>query len=272
MTAARLFLSCGVAATLLAATGCFAPVSRVNALKAQNQALSERNRALDVNLENLAIHGRNTEDKLARAEQDLALLEERLGLDAGRLANFRLERDQLHDHLQGMFDSRSSLSAQAQARLNEISDRYDRLDFDLRLGVAKLSTDVLFGAGEAELQPGAEELLRELAGVLNRPETRDLKVLVVGHTDDRLVARRPARDLFTDNFDLSTARANAVGSVLRELGLSEERIGEVGFGPHQPVAPNVSTADRRKNRRVEIFVMAPDVPVIGWTESTPNLY
>ena len=45
-----------------------------------------------------------------------------------------------------------------------------------------------------------------------------------------------------------------------------------GFGSHQPLAPNVSAADRRKNRRVEIFVMAPEVPIVGWTETTPTLY
>ena len=29
---------------------------------------------------------------------------------------------------------------------------------------------------------------------------------------------------------------------------------------------------RAANRRVELFVMAPDVPLIGWTETTPTLY
>ena len=59
---------------------------------------------------------------------------------------------------------------------------------------------------------------------------------------------------------------------LQQLGLANQRIGTMGYGPHQPVAPNKSPDDRRKNRRVEIFVMADEVPVIGWTESTPSLY
>ena len=33
---------------------------------------------------------------------------------------------------------------------------------------------------------------------------------------------------------------------------------------HEPVATNGTAKDRQKNRRVEIFVMAPDVPVVGW--------
>ena len=42
------------------------------ALKSQNQALAERNRAQAAQLQNLQVHTHNTEDQLMRAEQDLA--------------------------------------------------------------------------------------------------------------------------------------------------------------------------------------------------------
>ena len=64
----------------------------------------------------------------------------------------------------------------------------------------------------------------------------------------------------------------AVSDALRRLGLEPERMGVAGCGLHQPVAPNLTGEDRAKNRRVELFVMAPEVPVVGWTESTPTLY
>jgi len=94
----------------------------------------------------------------------------------------------------------------------------------------------------------------------------------VGHTDDRLIAKKPVREKYADNFRLSTARAHVVGDALRSLGLEHERMIVMGAGPHQPVAPNTAEDDRRKNRRVELFVLGPDVPVIGWTETTPSLY
>jgi chemotaxis protein MotB len=138
--------------------------------------------------------------------------------------------------------------------------------------VSKLDTDILFDTGSAELKPGAEQLLQELAQVLNMPAAHDLRLLVAGHTDDRKVARRPARDRYDNNFDLSTERALAVASALRRQGIAEHRMAVAGFGAHQPVAPNLTPVDQQKNRRVELFVMAPDVPVIGWTETTPTLY
>ncbi len=33
---------------------------------------------------------------------------------------------------------------------------------------------------------------------------------------------------------------------------------------YQPVAQNTNDSSRTKNRRVEIFVLAPDAAVVGW--------
>jgi chemotaxis protein MotB len=108
--------------------------------------------------------------------------------------------------------------------------------------------------------------------VLKSPAAGDLKIMVVGHTDNQQIAGKPVREKYPNNFHLSTARALAVADHIKRAGLPEQRIGVAGFGPHQPIAPNASAKDRQKNRRVEIFVMAPDVPVVGWTDSTPSVY
>ena len=115
-------------------------------------------------------------------------------------------------------------------------------------------------------------VFKDITPVLQSPEGRDLRVVVVGHTDDKLIAKKPAREKYSDNFRLSTSRAHAVADSLRELGLPHERVIVIGVGPHQPIAPNTSEENRRKNRRVELFVTAPNVPVIGWTETIPSLY
>jgi chemotaxis protein MotB len=122
------------------------------------------------------------------------------------------------------------------------------------------------------LKPGAEQLLDELVRVLRSPAAGDLKIMVAGHTDNQSIAGHDAREKYPNNFHLSTARALAVSDYMKRSGLPEQRLGVAGFGPYQPIAPNTTAQDRQKNRRVEIFVMAAEVPVVGWSESTPSVY
>lgn len=273
MLASRPLPACALLGMLAALSGCaVVPKSQLNALKAQNQSLAEQKRAQTAQIENLQIHARNTEDQLMRTEEDLALLEEQLGLDRSQLVNYRQERDQLHEQFMGLLGGRPGMPSAVSGRLAEISQQYSSLQFDPQTGIAKLDTDVLFDVGTTELKPGARQVLGELVGVLNVPAARDLKLMVAGHTDDRLIAKKPVREKYPNNFHLSAARALAVADELRRLGLADERIGVAGFGPHQPIAPNITPKDRQKNRRVELFVMAPEVPVIGWTETIPTVY
>lgn len=272
MKVARLPAACLVLGTLTAMPGCFVPRSQLTAVQSQYRVLSEHNRALKAQVNNLEIHSHEIEDRFFRTEEELHLMEEEVGLDREELARFRRERAALHEQVKSLAGGRAPLSPEVRRQLADLSDRYPSLHFDPATGVSKLDTDVLFDSGEAELKPAADRMLQELVRVLRSPELSDLKVMVVGHTDDQQIAKRPAREKYPTNFHLSAARALAVAGMMRRQGFEEHRIGVAGFGPHQPVAPNVSPLDRRKNRRVEIFVMAPDVPVIGWTESTTSLY
>jgi chemotaxis protein MotB len=59
---------------------------------------------------------------------------------------------------------------------------------------------------------------------------------------------------------------------LQKHGLREDQVGVAGFGRHEPVSSGASAEDRQRNRRVEIFVMSPDTPVVGWVETLPSVY
>jgi len=260
------------AALLFLFGGCMVPQSRVAELRVQNQNLAEQNRAQLAELNNLEVHSRNTEDHLRDAEEKLTLIQQRLGLDDQQLAHYEAERDALRRQCVDAVNGEPWLSPETRGRLAEFSKKHPELKFDPRTGIAKLDSDILFDSGQADLKPGAEELLRKLVAVLGRPEAGDLRVMVVGHTDDRRIARSPGRDDYASNFDLSSARALAVANRLRGLGMKPDRIGVAGFAAHQPVVPNTVARDRYKNRRVEIFVMSPNVPIVGWTETTPAVY
>lgn len=268
MAARRSFAAFAVLAFLASASGCMVPAGKATSLAAQNRSLAERNDALAAQLEDLKVHSENIEDQLLRAEEELALVDGQAGIARQRLEAYRTQRDR-QTASQALLPG---LAPHTEARLARISKRYGNLAFSPGGGVSKLDTDILFDEGDDALKPGASGVLKSLVSTLNSEDGTDLKVLVVGHTDDQKLARKPARDRFDDNLHLSTARARRVADELERLGLAGQRIGIAGYGAHQPVAPNTSPEDRAKNRRVEIFVMAQEVPVVGWTESTPNLY
>ena len=258
-----LLLVAALAATSL--SGCFASKSELTASETQNRVLVEQNRAQLVEIENLKTHSKQVEDQLIHAEQDL------VGIQQKRPGNSPGDMDPLHRDFQNLAYGRR-LPETVRQQLIALSQRCSSLHFDPETGISKLDTDVLFDSGQAELKPAARQMLLELAQILQLAEAKDLKVMVVGHTDNQRITGGPAREKYGNNFHLSTARALAVADLLRSQGLTDHRLGVAGFGSHQPVVPNDSATDRQKNRRVEIFVMAPDVPIVGWSESAPGAY
>lgn len=103
--------------------------------------------------------------------------------------------------------------------------------------------DILFGFDSDVILPESSESLATIADLLrDRPE---LKLLVVGHTDD-------VGD-FDYNLRLSMSRAQAVARYLSEQhGIAAERLSAAGAGMMAPLASNRSEAGRAQNRRVEL--------------------
>jgi flagellar motor protein MotB len=249
MKAATWRLRVAIAGALTFVTGCYVPKTDLVNEQTTNRVLVEQNRAYLAQIDNLKVHSHDVENQLVRAEQELA------------------SRDQSDpNHSAPAASNGRRLPAAVNQQLALWAQQYPNLSFDAETGVSKCDIDVLFDSGQAELRPAARQMLVELAQVLERSEAKDLKVMVVGHTDNQRIVGVSARDKYPNNFYLSTARALAVADVLRGQGLNDQRIGIAGFGSHEPVADNQSAVDRQKNRRVEIFVMPRDVPVVGWGE------
>lgn len=258
-----------VAAVLL--SGCqIVPRSKLAAVESKSRTLTEQNRALLAEVENHRAHSRDIENQLLRLEDDFALLRKRAGLDEQRITNYEQERETLQQQFAGL--GGRGVPQGVRGQIADLAQRFPSLHYDPQTGISKLDTDILFDTGNAEMRPGTTKLLDEFARILNSPEAAALRVMVVGHTDDRLVARRPTREIYPNNWHLSSARALSVADYLRKAGVAEERLGVAGFGGHQPISPNATAEDRQLNRRVEIFVFGPETPVIGRTDSIPSLY
>lgn len=112
-----------------------------------------------------------------------------------------------------------------------------------------ISASTLFKTGEAALQPGSQEVLRQVAAVLGKEE---FPIEVEGHTDDVPIATTQ----FPSNWELSSARASSVVRLLIDNGVPESRLAVVGLAANQPLAPNDSLENRAKNRRVTITIVS----------------
>jgi type VI secretion system protein ImpK len=104
----------------------------------------------------------------------------------------------------------------------------------------------LFASGSATVNPGNEQTLGRVAAALNTVPGR---VLVIGHTD-----KQPIQSLrYSDNYHLSRERAASVAALLQR-SVNKTTIEVNGAGADKPlVNPELTAADRARNRRVEIL-------------------
>ena len=109
-----------------------------------------------------------------------------------------------------------------------------------------LNAEVLFDLGKAILKADGITAIKKLAQQLQTMPNAQLNI--DGFTDD----------IGTDeaNIKLSLQRAQAVGVILKEALKSKTGFvyKETGKGKANPVVPNISEENRKKNRRVEILV------------------
>ncbi len=108
---------------------------------------------------------------------------------------------------------------------------------------------VFFEPDRAELRPEGQEILRKMAPVFRRLSHH---ILVEGHT------ATPSPDRYTplSHWELSSRRAVEVVNFLAGEGVAPERISAVGYGKWRPRYPNDREETRRKNRRVDIVILA----------------
>lgn len=231
---------------------------RAQQLYQQNKALAMERNGLSGTVSQLASDKANLEQQYLTAKQSLDAANARL--DNLASSNNQLE-EKMRTLLTGSKPGNNPLSPDSNRRLEELRKKYKDFDFDPQTGVSKFSTDLLFASGSDQLQPKAKEILKEFAGIMNQGDARNLKILVSGHTDDKAVSHKSTADKHHDNMGLSAHRALTVERTLKQAGISENRMGVSGYGPYQPVEPNTNEHSRQKNRRVEIFVLAPDSPV-----------
>lgn len=141
-----------------------------------------------------------------------------------------------------------------EARLREALDKVGEVTSSNQEISLQLVDKVLFRVGDSELTEKGKKVLEKLGALLK--EVPDRQVWVQGHTDDTPI--RATSDLFVSNWELSSARALTVVHYLEATsGVDPRRLAAVAFGEHRPV----SRSKRERNRRIEIVLYPPSLPV-----------
>jgi outer membrane protein OmpA-like peptidoglycan-associated protein len=135
-----------------------------------------------------------------------------------------------------------------------------RCEYDPQVGACRLRVPLSFRDG-ATLTAESKQHLDELARWLNRPQMRDVRVLVTGYVEGRPSADENGGRPTTAR-EQSLARAAAVADYLDRHGIAHERLGISAVGSRGPIgqpgpSPNASGG-------VQIFLVEPEAPVIGW--------
>lgn len=110
-----------------------------------------------------------------------------------------------------------------------------------------IPSTVSFDTGKYELKPALLPVLDSVARAL--VEHPELRAVSLGHTDST------GTDAI--NQTLSLNRAQAVTNYLASHGVASTRLMAEGRGSAQPVADNNTAEGRAMNRRVELYLYAP---------------
>ncbi|MFH1860204.1 MAG: OmpA family protein [bacterium] len=118
---------------------------------------------------------------------------------------------------------------------------------------------VNFVTGSHVVQATAHPVLTKVANILKAYP--DYKVMIGGHTDN-VPLGQVTQKKYKDNKGLSQARAEGVMAFLTEReGVPSANLTAVGYGEAKPVASNKTLEGKAQNRRVEITIKKPEVPV-----------
>lgn len=125
--------------------------------------------------------------------------------------------------------------------------------------VIRVTGDILFDTGSAELSAAGREALGHIAAALIKFPTHQISL--EGHTDTVPILGA-LRERYATNWELSIARAASAVRYLHLQGINAARMRAVGYGEFRPVADNDDPQLRERNRRLEIRLLPSDAKLL----------
>ncbi len=118
----------------------------------------------------------------------------------------------------------------------------------------RLPAKLLFKQGSARIDDDDALLFLKRIALIIARLPKNMRIHVIGHTDDS----KPRNSPFRDNWELSAARAISVVKVLIQNHVEPKLLTACGKAEFDPIASNLTTAGKEKNRRVELYFFSKD--------------
>ncbi len=156
------------------------------------------------------------------------------------------------EELSAQLDELSRSKSMLEQKLSqEINDKQIKLQMMEKGLVITVVGDLLFDSGKAKIRTEAYPLLDKVSAIL-KDNMAQFNIGIEGHTDNVPIKHSG----WKSNWELSTSRALSVLHYLvKDQGVSPERLSAIGYGEYRPVASNDSKDGRKQNRRVEIVIL-----------------
>jgi len=188
---------------------------------------------------------------LADAELDVSQLNQ-------QLETTRQEQILLQDQIEELSQQRkrdsehfATLEYRLEQELNESRVEIEQLKD--RMTVIKLTSDVLFSSGSADIKPAGQKVLSVIAESLSA--FPDRAISIEGHTDHVPIGENSR---YASNWELSTTRALAALNYFQQNShIDPKRLNLVGYGEYRPAYSNATAEGRERNRRIEIIILPP---------------
>lgn len=211
----------GIVAMMSVVGGCGNEREQILALQNKNEALLEENK--------------NCRDQIIELER--------------RNAQIKADLDSRDSLLASKNEELAKLRARGEAAPTPTASGWQKTPFGDKIAVG---SDLLFGSGRATLTRAGKRALQPIVNDLKR-QYNGLPIRVYGYTDSDPIKK--SRKRWKDNLDLSANRAMAVTRYLLRQGILATEVETIAMGATHFVTSNKTRDGKKKNRRVEIFVV-----------------
>jgi chemotaxis protein MotB len=225
------------------------------ALRAEKAALVNSNASLQNDMDKLQANIDRLNKEIADLNNQNGQLGQRTASQQNQLNKTKeeLEREQRRmQQLQALLEEQRNQSQLLKEKMAEALKGFNSNELTVIQKNGKvyvsLSENLLFPSGSAVVNPKGVDALSKLAAVLNL--NGDVAVNIEGHTDSI-----PIKGRYKDNWELSTARSNAIVRILVDnYKVDPVRVIASGHSYYDPVDSNTSVDGRARNRRTEIIL------------------